>query len=65
MPYINIQVTNEGLTQEKKASIIKQVTDIMVSVLGKDPATTFVVIEEVHTDNWGVAGMSVSELRKQ
>jgi 4-oxalocrotonate tautomerase len=37
----------------------------MVRILGKDPATTFVVIEEVATDNWGVAGVSVAERRKR
>lgn len=65
MPYINIQVTDERLSKEKKELLIKEVTELMVSILGKDPATTFVVIEEIDTDNWGVAGMSVSELRKR
>lgn len=31
----------------------------MIRVLDKDPATTFVVIDEVETDNWGVAGETV------
>ncbi|MGD8416731.1 MAG: tautomerase family protein, partial [Pseudomonadales bacterium] len=35
-----------------------------VDVLGKDPATTFVVVEEVSTDNWGVAGQSVTDRRR-
>jgi 4-oxalocrotonate tautomerase len=34
-------------------------------VLGKDPATTFVVIDEVDTENWGIRGEQVSEIRKQ
>ena len=37
----------------------------MVRVLDKEPATTFVVIDEVETDNWGVAGRSVSALRRE
>jgi 4-oxalocrotonate tautomerase len=64
MPYIHIQVTNEGVTREQKQTLIKETTDLMVRVLGKEPATTFVVIEEVDTDNWGVAGISVTERRK-
>lgn len=65
MPYITIQVTDEGVTKAQKQQLIKGATDLVVNVLGKDPATTFVVIQEVPTDNWGLAGISVSEMRKQ
>lgn len=37
----------------------------MVRILDKDTATTFVVIDEVETDNWGVAGETVSAIRKR
>jgi 4-oxalocrotonate tautomerase len=65
MPYIHIQVTREGVSPAQKAELITGATDLVVRVLGKDPATTFVVIEEVDTDNWGVAGQSVTALRRQ
>jgi 4-oxalocrotonate tautomerase len=63
MPYINIQVTREGVTRDQKAELIKGATDLVVRVLKKDPAATFVVIEEIDTDNWGVAGESTTMLR--
>ena len=63
MPYVLIQVTNEGVTTEQKKALIRGATDLVVNTLNKDPATTFVVIEEVSTDNWGVAGVPVTELR--
>ncbi len=63
MPYVNIRITRDGATSEQKAALIKGVTDLLVDVLDKNPATTFVVIDEVETDNWGVAGQSVSALR--
>ena len=64
MPYILIQVTREGVTAEQKRRLIQGATDLVVQTLDKDPAATFVVIDEVETDNWGVAGRSVTELRK-
>jgi 4-oxalocrotonate tautomerase len=64
MPYINIQITREGATTEQKAELIRGATDLLVRVLDKNPATTFVVIEEVDTDNWGVAGQSVTVMRQ-
>lgn len=65
MPYVNVKVTggNEAPSPEQKAELIKGVTDLLAGVLGKNPATTVVVIEEVDPDNWGIGGESVSVLR--
>jgi 4-oxalocrotonate tautomerase len=64
MPYVNIQVTREGqVTAEKKLALIQGVTELLARILDKDPAHTFVVIDEVDTDNWGVGYESVTQLR--
>lgn len=63
MPYILIQVTREGVTQAQKRRLIADATDMVANVLNKDPATTFVVIDEVDTGNWGVAGRPVTDMR--
>lgn len=64
MPYINIKVTDEGVTPEQKKQLIKGTTQLMVDVLNKDPAATFVVIDEINTDNWGIGYDVVTDLRK-
>lgn len=64
MPYVNIKITDEGVTKEQKQELISGVTNLLVDVLGKDPMTTVVVIDEIATDNWGIAGEQVTELRK-
>lgn len=64
MPYVLIQVTREGVTPEQKARLIEGSTRLLVDVLAKDPRTTHVVIQEIDTDNWGVAGQAVTALRK-
>ena len=65
MPFVNIKITNEGATASQKAALIQGVTDLLASVLGKNPATTVVVIDEVETDNWGIGGESVTVRRKR
>lgn len=65
MPYVNIKITNENVTPEKKAELIKGVTQLLVDVLDKNPETTVVVIEEIETDNWGIGGESVTVRRKK
>lgn len=63
MPYVNIKITREGATPEQKAELIKGVTDLLVRVLDKNPATTFVVIDEVAMEDWGVGGLPVEAYR--
>lgn len=64
MPYVNIKITREGATAEQKARLIAGVTDLLVEVLDKNPATTFVVIDEVALEDWGVGGLPVDEYRR-
>jgi 4-oxalocrotonate tautomerase len=65
MPYVNIRVTREGVTREQKAALIAGTTELLERILNKDPATTFVVIDEIDTDNWGVGGELVTVLRQR
>ena len=65
MPFVNIKITKEGVTKEQKVKLIEGVTQLLVDVLNKNPATTVVVIDEVNTDNWGIGGECVTEIRKR
>jgi len=63
MPYVNIRVTREGVTADQKLQLIQGTVDLLTRVLNKDPASTFVVIDEIDTDNWGVGRENVTTLR--
>lgn len=65
MPFVNIRITREGSTSEQKQELISGVTRLLQNILGKNPRTTFVIIDEVDTDNWGIGGESVTELRRK
>lgn len=71
MPYVNIKVTREGGPEgagpsaDQKAQLITGVTGLLQDILGKNPATTFVVIDEVALEDWGVGGLPVQEYRKK
>lgn len=65
MPYVNIKVTDENVSVEQKRRLIQGTTQLLVDVLNKNPSATHVVIDEVSTDNWGVKGETVTELRKR
>lgn len=72
MPIVTIQVTREGtkpganaVTAEEKTALIKGVSEVLLDVLNKPLDSTFVVIEEVETDNWGWGGLPVLEFRER
>ncbi len=65
MPYINIKVTDEKVTNEQKKQLIAGATQLLVDVLNKSPEFTHVVIDEVPIDNWGVKASQYSELLNQ
>ncbi|WP_017755503.1 tautomerase family protein [Calidifontibacillus oryziterrae] len=65
MPYVNIKITKEGATPEQKRQLIEGATNLLRDVLGKNPQTTVVVIDEVDTDNWGIGGETVTVRRKR
>ena len=65
MPFVSIKITNEGNSPEQKQDLIQGVTKLLSDILGKNPKTTVVVIEEVDSDNWGIDGQSVTVRRKQ
>ena len=65
MPYVNIRILKDGATSEQKARLIEGVTQLLVDVLDKNPQSTFVVIGEVDTDNWGIGGESITERRRK
>jgi 4-oxalocrotonate tautomerase len=65
MPFVNIRITKDQTTPAQKAELIKGVTQLLFDVLGKDPRTTYVVIDEIDTDNWGVGGESLTVRRQR
>ena len=66
MPYVHVRITREGDTSpERKAEVIQGMTEVLERVLGKNPSSTFVVIEEVELEDWGIGGMPVEEYRRR
>lgn len=63
MPFVNVMITDEGATDAQKAEIIAQVTETLRTTLGKNPATTHVVIQEVPVAAWGVGGLPCLDYR--
>ena len=65
MPYVNVKITREGgTTAAQRAEVIKGITTVLQEVLNKSPETTFVVLDEVELENWGIGGKPVEQYRQ-
>ena len=65
MPFVSVRITRDGVTTEQKAQVIAEITETLERVLNKRPDLTHIVIDEVDTDNWGYAGITTTQYRKQ
>ena len=67
MPYINIRVTKENgePTAEQKAQLIDGVTELVSRVLGRNKASTVVIIDEIDMQNYGIGGESIKSIRER
>lgn len=61
MPLINVRLIEGVFTPAQKKEIIRKLTDAMVSIEGENMRpVTWVVLEEVKSGEWGIAGNPVT-----
>ncbi|WP_078429398.1 tautomerase family protein [Alkalihalobacterium alkalinitrilicum] len=62
MPYLNVQIL-KGASTAQKEEVINGVTKVIQEVLGSKPESTFVVVQEVDNEDWGVGGKTIKNIR--
>lgn len=64
MPFVNVKVFKDSLTDDQKQEIQTKITDVMTAVEGKGKEEfrqhVWVVIEEVEDKNWSIGGVQGS-----
>lgn len=63
MPYINIKIVKDSLTEEQKSQLISGITDLVVTIMSRSRVLTVITIDEIHCENWAIGGIP-SKLRK-
>lgn len=57
MPFVNVKVIEGVFTSEQKQDMIARLTETMVEIEGENlRPVTWVVLEEVKSGDWGIAG---------
>lgn len=61
MPFVNVKVIEGVFSSEQKQDMVRQLTDTMVKIEGENMRpVTWVVVEEVKSGDWGIAGNPLS-----
>ena len=61
MPFISVKVIAGVFSADQKKQMASRITDAMVSIEGESlRAVTWVVIEEIKSDDWSIGGQTLS-----
>ena len=60
MPFLQMHMI-EGRPEEKRKQLIAELTETVCKVLEADPKSVRVELIEVPPENWGIAGVSMSD----
>lgn len=63
MPIVRIEIL-EGRSPDKKAALIRRVTEAVVETLEVDPQQVRVLLYDIPHEHWGVGGKSKAEEKK-
>ncbi len=64
MPYVNLKFVKNQITPEQKRAVIKGITDLIVSIMGRDRSLTVITIDELEASQWAIGGVCLDELKK-
>ena len=61
MPFVNVKLIEGVFTPDQKRQIVRDLTEAMVAIEGENlRPVTWVVVEEVQSGDWGIAGNPLS-----
>lgn len=62
MPYVNLKLVKGQTTPEQRQKIIGGLTDLIVTVMGRERKFTVITLDELEPNQWAVGGQSLEEL---
>ena len=64
MPYVNLKIVKNQITEEQKRAVVKGITDLIVNIMGRDRSLTIITIDELDASQWAIGGVLLDTLKK-
>lgn len=61
MPFVNLKLIKNQVSQEQKSKIIEGITDLIVNIMGRERSFTVITIDELEKDDWAIGGKSLND----
>lgn len=67
MPYVNLRILKNQVNEKQKEEIVEGLTNLIVTIMGRDKNLTVITIDELEENNWIIGGkkLSSSELKSR
>ena len=64
MPYINVKLVKQQVTNESKQLLIDGIIDIIEKIMGRNRNLTVITLDEIDAANWFIGGQPISKTGK-
>lgn len=61
MPFVNIKIVKNQVTLEKKKELISGLTDLIVTIMGRERKLTVITVDELEESQWAIGGVTLDE----
>lgn len=65
MPYVNVKLVKNQVSDENKKRLISGLTDLIVQIMGRDKSLTVINVDELDASQWAIGGKAVDEKSTQ
>ncbi len=67
MPYVNLRILKNQVSENQKKEIVEGLTDLISTIMGRDRNFKVITIDEVEENNWIIGGLKLtpSELKSR
>jgi Uncharacterized protein, 4-oxalocrotonate tautomerase homolog len=67
MPLITVKLLEGAFSQTQKGEMIRKITDAIASIEGENESVAWILIEEIKSGNWGVAGdaLTITDVKER
>lgn len=61
MPFVNVKFVREQVSVQKRKEFITGLTDLIVTIMGRERSTTIITVDELEKNQWAIGGVTLDD----